>query len=786
LSVGVKIQWQRLKQGQGIVVNERFTDIISENNLEETLEQSQRFLMRVLDIVPNTVYVIDLHTSTNLFSNRSITEDLGYTPEEVQAFGSGIIGKLIHPEDLLRYHQHLENIKQLQDGENAEFEYRMRHRKGQWRWFLSRDGVFSRTPDGAVKQVIGSATEITSRHDIEDRLQASENRYRTLFNSIDQGFGICEMLFDETGQPVDYRFIEVNAVFEKQRGLRDSVGRTALELLPDLEPHWFELYGRLVSSGQPLRLIDRSETMNRWFDVYATRVGEAEDHRFAILSKDITEAKLAEMALKSSEEFNRTIFESSPDCVKVLDATGHLLAMNTQGTGLMEIDNFSPFIGRHWSKLWPEVMHKEINQALETARQGGIGAFQGLCPTDKGTPKWWDVVVSPVLGSDGTLNRLISVSRDITERRRLEIVARDALERLELGLASAQAGWWEWDLETNEHRWSAGFEQLLGLPPGSFLGGVNAFLNLIHPDDAERIRATVTGIGERGFDRPTEYEYRVLLPNAQTRWVISRSHINRDENGKIKRIMGVDLDITERKLVEEYLREINEAQKRFVSDSSHELRAPLTSIQGNLEILSRFPNMLEDERQQSLRDALAESHRMSRLVTDLLAIARGEASHANHQAVQLETILNSAWRTAQTLSKSNRKRFELGPIAPVIVRGDADQIKQLALILLENAIKYTPDYGSIRFESRIQEQHVEFVVSDTGVGIPIQDQPRVFDRFYRAGSAHARIGDPGGSGLGLTIAKRIAESHGGTILLSSTEGQGTTVTVRLAISSQEP
>jgi signal transduction histidine kinase len=247
--------------------------------------------------------------------------------------------------------------------------------------------------------------------------------------------------------------------------------------------------------------------------------------------------------------------------------------------------------------------------------------------------------------------------------------------------------------------------------------------------------------------------------------------------------MGVDLDITERKIAEEYLREISEAQKRFVSDASHELRTPLTSIQGNLDLLLRFPNMTEAERQESFQDALAESRRMSRLVTDLLAISRGEASLIHHQNVQLETILHSAWRTAQTLSK--HKHFELGHIAPATVQGDADQLKQLALILLENAVKYTPDGGLIRMESRIDGQHIEFLVSDTGIGIPTEDQPRVFERFYRAGSARRQTSDPGGSGLGLTIAQRIIEAHRGKIALSSAEGQGTKVTVRLPLSDSE-
>jgi signal transduction histidine kinase len=158
-------------------------------------------------------------------------------------------------------------------------------------------------------------------------------------------------------------------------------------------------------------------------------------------------------------------------------------------------------------------------------------------------------------------------------------------------------------------------------------------------------------------------------------------------------------DIRERKRAEERMISINEAQLRFVSDASHELRAPLTSISGNLDLLIRYPNMSAEDRATSLQDASNETWRMSRLVNDLLTLARGENGQPRRELLALNEVLESAWRVAFTLS--DQRCFELGVIEPSMVLGDADAIKQLAVILLENAVKYTTDGGTIRLESEV-------------------------------------------------------------------------------------
>ncbi len=222
------------------------------------------------------------------------------------------------------------------------------------------------------------------------------------------------------------------------------------------------------------------------------------------------------------------------------------------------------------------------------------------------------------------------------------------------------------------------------------------------------------------------------------------------------------------------------AQQRFVADASHELRAPLTAILGNLELICRQHSMPESERDEALAEARREAERLSRLVADLLALARADAGISiKQQPVELDSVVLDAFRTAQQLAKGQRLALE--PFEPIRVIGDADRLQQLILILLDNALKYTPADGAIAVGLRCSNQHAEIIVRDTGVGIAETDLARVFERFYRADPARGR--DPGGTGLGLPIARWIAEEHGGTINLASELGHGTIVVVRLPVLS---
>jgi two-component system, OmpR family, sensor kinase len=230
------------------------------------------------------------------------------------------------------------------------------------------------------------------------------------------------------------------------------------------------------------------------------------------------------------------------------------------------------------------------------------------------------------------------------------------------------------------------------------------------------------------------------------------------------------------------LERLFQAQQRLLADVSHELRTPLTTIQGNLDLMRRMSEA-DPESMDVIQD---EIERMTRLVGDLLLLARADAGGLplERKPVELDDVLFEVYRQVSRLEKN--VEVMVTAVDQVCVLGDADRLKQLLLILIDNAIKYTPAGGQINLSLSTSRGWAYMDVTDTGIGIPAEDIPYVFDRFYRVDKARGRA--QGGSGLGLAIAKWIAHAHGGNISVKSQVGEGTTFSIALPVhkSPEEP
>jgi two-component system, sensor histidine kinase len=226
----------------------------------------------------------------------------------------------------------------------------------------------------------------------------------------------------------------------------------------------------------------------------------------------------------------------------------------------------------------------------------------------------------------------------------------------------------------------------------------------------------------------------------------------------------------------EQVKELNAAQQRFAADASHELRAPLTLIQGNIDLILAHPNLEPSERDIALNEAKNEAERLGRLVTDMLHLVRNGADQTqDHVRLDFEKIVRLCLEESRPLAHAHTMKVNLESKGHVI--GQADRIKQLVLILLGNALKYTPGSGLVTITAIDLEHEVELRVEDTGIGVGESELERVFERFYRTGLARNQFSD--GTGLGLPIARSIVEAHGGSIWMESVIDQGSRVIVRL-------
>ena len=352
----------------------------------------------------------------------------GYDPEEVG--GVAPWRRLVHPDDLARGEAHAEALRKGQPSVN---ELRIVPKEGGVRWV--RD--YARPildEDGRVVRVVGAVQDITEQKEAEQALRESEERYRTLFTTIDEGFCLCEMLVDDEGRPVDYRFLEVNARFEEQSGLADPVGKTALELVPELEPHWIETYARVALGGETIRFEQGSEVMGRWFDVYAAPAAPAGSRRFVVVFNDETAQRQAEHALRESEARFRQLAEALPEIVYTNDAEGITDYLNPRW---FEYTGQPP--GTDPLVAIEEVIHPDDAEPLQERWAAALAAGETLeaelrLRRHDGEYRWFLTRVVPVRDADGGVARWFGTSTDIHAQKatEAELAARVAARTREL------------------------------------------------------------------------------------------------------------------------------------------------------------------------------------------------------------------------------------------------------------------------------------------------------------------------------------------------------------------
>lgn len=268
--------------------------------------------------------------------------------------------------------------------------------------------------------------------------------------------------------------------------------------------------------------------------------------------------------------------------------------------------------------------------------------------------------------------------------------------------------------------------------------------------------------------RPIDQMTRAALEISRTGNLQQRLEVtSQDELGRLAQTFN---ELLER------LEVLFRTQERFVADVSHELRTPLTTIQGNVDLLKRGAAQDPGARQEALEGIEEETGRMARLASDLLLLAQADAGiKLDLKPVELDTLLLEAYRQGRAMVEG--QDIKLGHEDQAIVLGDEDRLRQLLLNLVDNAVKYTPAGGDIVLMLYREPEWTRVLVRDSGIGIPAEDLPHIFDRFYRV-EEHRSEGKTG-TGLGLSIACWVAEAHGGNLTVESQEGEGTTFTLWL-------
>ncbi|QRN96423.1 PAS domain-containing protein [Archangium violaceum] len=406
------------------------------------------------------------------------------------------------------------------------------------------------------------------------------------------------------------------------------------------------------------------------------------------------------------------------------------------------------------------------------------------------------------------------------DNARLYAEAKRAQARHEVALEAGRMGAWEWDIQAGRVTWAPELERIHGIPEGSFDGTFEAYQLDMHPEDRERVLTSIQRVVAR--QEPEHHvQYRIILPDGRVRWVEAHGRLTLDDQGRPARLTGVCTDITERLTLEEdarrlvreqaaraeaerarqhtaeLLENLKKAQdelalraqelarsnadlEQFAYVASHDLQEPLRMVASYVQLLSRrYKGKLDADADEFIHYAVDGANRMQALINDLLAYSRVGTRGKEPQPVSLEKCAARALSHLRLAQEETGAELTVEPLP--WVKGDETQLAQLLQNLVGNALKFRGDKPPrIRVSATRQDDTVTVSVEDNGIGIEPQYYERIFAIFQRL---HGKEEYPG-TGIGLSICKKIVERHGGRIWVESTPGQGSTF--RFTLTAAQP
>ncbi len=453
-----------------------------------------------------------------------------------------------------------------------------------------------------------------------------------------------------------------------------------------------------------------------------------------------------------------------------------------------EITGLAPRQGALRGTEWLNVVHPEDRLRVLTPRveriAGGFAVsreYRIVLPD--GQVRWVDERTKQTLGPSGEVTRRTGVMIDITTRKQAEFALREAEVRLERAVRGASDGLWEWVVADNSLWFAPRFRELLGYAENQLKPHMEAFQELVHPDDRPRIDHATRAHFER--KEPYDVEVRFRAAHGHYEWVRARAVAERDEHGTVLRLAGSIQLITDRKRAEAALIEAtsaaeqaNRAKSEFLANMSHEIRTPMNGVIGVTELLMDTP--LDRTQREYVEIIRGSGAALLSLINDILDFSKIEAGRMQLETIDMELRATVAEIASALGLQAANKGLELvthvHASVPEIVRGDPGRLRQILVNLIGNAIKFTGE-GEVFVEVTVEaaadaDVTLRFSVTDTGMGIPPERISNLFNAFTQVDSSTTR--HFGGSGLGLSIVKRLAELMDGTVGVHSTPGQGST------------
>ena len=732
------------ENGNGPVWHTTLTDITARKQAEESLRASEERQKLALEGADLALWDWHIPTGAVTFNERWSTM-LGYRPEEMQPHARSWQER-VHPDDWPAVQQAWADHR---DGRTPSYasEHRLRHRDGHWIWVLDKGRVIERDAAGQAVRACGTYLDITRQKQAVEALRESEERFRGLFESMQEGCFLAEVICDHAGKPVDWRFLDMNAANEKTIGMKraDAIGRSARELFPGLEDHWFEAQAHTALTGEPAHLEGFTQVTGRSYDIhlYSPRRGQ-----FACVSSDITTRIQAEEALRESEERFRQMSGAIDQVFWMTSLDKH------------EMLYISPAYERIWGRTclslyaaphtWLDAVHPEDRPHLieQATTQQVIGKYdvEYRIVRPDGTERWIRDRAFPVVDAAGKVLLVAGVADDITERKRAAAALGEAHEFSRQVIAGAQAGIVVCDRAGRLVVWNHFMKQLTGDPAAAVLGRpLEKALPLLG-------RRKFAPLFERALAGEVFAAPDIALDLAalgRKGWVAAHFAPWRNGRQEIVGFIATFRDVTARRRLEAELLEISDHEQRRIGHDLHDdLCQQLAAIEFRLEALRHE------------LDAPSAAH------TEILrigAFVRESTSHARALARVLspveagpEGLMLALQTLAAHAALLHRIECEYRCSAPVPVADPsaAVHLYRLAQEAIANAVKHG-HAQRVRVTLAPAEEGGRLTVTDDGSGCPLPVPP--------------------GTGMGTRIMQYRAEMIGATLRLEPAPGGGLSV-----------
>jgi len=615
-----------------------------------------------------------------------------------------------------------------------------------------------------------------------------EERYRAILDSITEGYYEVDLAGN---------FTFFNAAMSRMLGYAPSklVGMNYRVYLDGEDAKKvYEVFGRVFRTGEPEKGFDyeliRQDGSRVPIAVSVSLIRDTDGRPsgFRGLARDISARKRAEEALQKSERKFRLIVENIRDIYFRCDLEGKLVMVSRSAMPKMGYESVDELLGRPVLSLYMDPSRRdEYLQALK--KQGYVDDYGVQLKKKDGTPLDVSVSSSFCYDDHGNPIGVEGIIRDITERKRMEEELRRSEARYRLMADNIRDLIWTMDLKMNLTYVSPSMQTMYGYSPEEARG--SRFEKLLTPDSARKVlelykiirdlmkQKTLSG---RGFSETLVLEH--IRKDGSTFWGETRVSITVDSDGLIVGMQAVTRDITERMRAEVLSKDkeaaeiASRAKSEFLAKMSHEIRTPLNGIIGMTELcLGQNP----DENLKGLLETIyGEARNLSGLISDILDLAKIEAGKMALEEAPFDLAGLVCTVTDGFALRAKQQGLDfvtfLAPEVPTSLVGDAVRLRQVLVNLIGNALKFTPK-GEVSVTGKLVRDTgdcvvIQFSVSDTGIGIPLDRQQRIFEPFEQADGSTTR--QYGGTGLGVAIAREIVRMMGGQIGVVSEPGEGST------------